>query len=34
MKYEKIIEAIKKIIDDKISDEDKCYYIEILLNKQ
>lgn len=32
MKYEKIIEAIKKIIDEKISDEDKCYYIEILLN--
>ena len=32
MKYEKIIEEIKKIIDDKISDEDKCYYIEILLN--
>ena len=34
MKYEKVIEAIKKVIDDKRSDEDKCYYIEILLNKQ
>lgn len=32
MKYEKIIEAIKKIIDEKISDEDKLYYIELLLN--
>ena len=33
MKYESIIEAIKKIIDDEISDEDKCYYIELLFNK-
>lgn len=32
MKYESIIEAIKKIIDDEISDEDKCYYIKVLLN--
>lgn len=32
MKYKSIIEAIKKIIDDEISDEDKCYYIELLLN--
>ena len=32
MKYESIIEAIKKIIDDETSDEDKCYYIKVLLN--
>ena len=32
MKYEKIIEAIKKISYEKISDEDKLYYIELLLN--
>lgn len=33
MKYESIIEAIKKIIDENISDEDKAYYIELLFNK-
>ena len=31
MTYESIIKAIKNIIDDKISDEDKCFYIELLL---
>ena len=30
MNYERIIKEIKKILDDKISDEDKCYYIELL----
>lgn len=31
MNYERIIEEIKKILEDKISDEDRCYYIELLL---
>ena len=33
MNYERIIKEIKKILDAKISDEDKLYYIELLLNK-
>ena len=32
MKYEKIINEIKRILEENISDEDKCYYIELLLN--
>ena len=31
MKYERIIKAIKKLLDENISEEDKCYYIELLL---
>ena len=33
MNYERIIKYIKKIIDENISDNDKLYYIELLLNK-
>lgn len=33
MDYERIIKTIKKILDENISDEDKCYYIELLFNK-
>lgn len=31
MNYERIIKAIKKIIEENISDKDKLYYIELLL---
>ena len=31
MNYERIIEEIKRILDEDISDEDKLYYIELLL---
>ena len=31
MKYERIINEIKRILEEKISDEDKLYYIELLL---
>ena len=31
MNYERIIKYIKKILDEDISDEDKLYYIELLL---
>ena len=31
MKYERIIKEIKKILEEKISYEDKLYYIELLL---
>ena len=30
MNYKRIIEAIKKILDENISDADKLYYIELL----
>ena len=33
MNYKKTIEAIKRILEDNISDEDKCFYIEMLLNE-
>ena len=33
MNYESIIKEIKNILDDKISDEDKCYYIELLFKR-
>ena len=33
MNYKRIIEAIKKILEDNISDEDKCFYIDMLLNE-
>ncbi len=33
MNYKKIINEIKKILEDNISDEDKCFYIELLFNK-
>ncbi len=33
MNYERIIKYIKKILDEDLSDEDKCYFIELLFNK-
>lgn len=33
MNYERIIKTIKKILDENISYEDQCYYIELLFNK-
>ena len=33
MNYERIIKYIKKILDEDLSDEDKCYFIELLLNR-
>ena len=33
MNYKKTIEAIKRILEDSISDEDKCFYIEMLVNE-
>lgn len=31
MNYEEVIKEIKELLKGKLSDEDKCYYIELIL---